>query len=144
MIRSILFEILYKSAKIYWWFFRPKKFGVRIVIKSGNKIALVLHSYVNKNLWSLPGGSIKKHEKPGEAIVREIKEELGIEIKPKYLDKIVRNIEYKIDTVFCFIAEVNEKDLCPDKKEISEVRWFELNHLPPNLSPFAKSLLEEL
>ena len=100
-----------------------------------------MHIYANKNLWSLPGGSIKKYEKPEDAIIREIKEELGIEIKPKYLDKVVRNAEYKIDTVFCFMAEVDENDLSPDNREISEARWFELNNLPSNLSSFAESLL---
>ena len=137
----MILKILYKLAKIYWWLFRPKTFGVRIIIKNGNKIALVLHIYANKNLWSLPGGSIKKYEKPEEAIIREVKEELGIEIEPRYLDKIVRNAEYKRDTVYCFIAEVDENDLSPDNKEISEAKWFELNNLPSNLSPFAKSLL---
>ncbi len=39
----------------------------------------------NKNLWSLFGGGIKTGEKPVEAAIRELKEELGIKIKERQL-----------------------------------------------------------
>mgnify|MGYP001574773866 CR=1 FL=1 len=39
----------------------------------------------NKNLWSLFGGGIKTGEKPVEAAIRELKEELGIKIKKRQL-----------------------------------------------------------
>jgi 8-oxo-dGTP diphosphatase len=33
------------------------------------------------NVWDLPGGHIKQHETPVEAVVREVREELGVDIE---------------------------------------------------------------
>jgi 8-oxo-dGTP diphosphatase len=39
----------------------------------------------NQNLWSLFGGGIKNNEMPIDAIIRELKEELGIKVKKEQL-----------------------------------------------------------
>lgn len=33
------------------------------------------------NVWDLPGGHIKQHETPAEALVREVREELGVNVE---------------------------------------------------------------
>lgn len=37
------------------------------------------------NMWALPGGHIDEHETPRECIIREVREELGIELKEPIL-----------------------------------------------------------
>ena len=50
--------------------------------KSG-EILIVKPTY--KEFWALPGGGIEPFESPTEAIAREIREELGIELAPTHL-----------------------------------------------------------
>ena len=68
--------------------------GMKLNIRSGiiiikdNKI--LLHKNANRDNYCLPGGGVKFLESSEEAIIREIKEETGLDIK---VDKFVSTIE---------------------------------------------------
>lgn len=54
----------------------------------------------NPNKWGIFGGGIEKGESPLEALQREIKEELGIEISDLNIAKKHRILDYHIYEVF--------------------------------------------
>jgi len=55
----------------------PVAFGaIAIVVEPGGKVVLVRHSYVGG--WSLPGGGVGRGEPPADAILREMREEIGL------------------------------------------------------------------
>jgi ADP-ribose pyrophosphatase YjhB (NUDIX family) len=63
----------------------PKKgVNVKLVIKSdkGN-VLLVKPNY--KKTWQFPGGGVEAHEEPTEGLVREVGEELGMDITTEHL-----------------------------------------------------------
>ncbi len=51
-----------------------------ILIKDG-KILLVRHKKINESYWLLPGGGIEFGESTENALIREFKEEVGIEVE---------------------------------------------------------------
>lgn len=58
---------------------RPLTVGVRAVIADGEeRICLVKHSYVPG--WHLPGGAVEPGETALQAVIREVREECGIEV----------------------------------------------------------------
>ena len=62
------------------------------VIKKDDKILATQRGYGEfKDGWEFPGGKIEDNETPGEAIVREIKEELNANIK---VDGELGTVEY--------------------------------------------------
>jgi 8-oxo-dGTP pyrophosphatase MutT (NUDIX family) len=40
-------------------------------------------------MYALPGGAIKSKEKPMDALIRELKEEIGLEFKPEDFGKLI-------------------------------------------------------
>jgi 8-oxo-dGTP pyrophosphatase MutT (NUDIX family) len=54
----------------------PVAFAACALVVRDNKILLVRHSYVRG--WLLPGGGVGRAEPPAEAILRELKEEIGL------------------------------------------------------------------
>lgn len=87
------------------------------------------------NLWEFPGGKLEKGETPEVAVVRELKEELDIDVvalktvlvlEHSYPDKTVR-----LHFVQCELAGEVEGSL----KKLSanpETKWFVFNQLPLN------------
>lgn len=61
--------------------------GVSAIVAKDGKVLLVKRGkQPYQGFWSLPGGSIKIGEGPGEAIIRELKEETGLDaIGPKFV-----------------------------------------------------------
>jgi 8-oxo-dGTP pyrophosphatase MutT (NUDIX family) len=54
----------------------PVAFAACALVVRDSKILLVRHSYVRG--WLLPGGGVGRAEPPSEAIIRELKEEIGL------------------------------------------------------------------
>ncbi len=79
--------------------------------------------------WALFGGKIEKEEKPLEAIIREIKEELGITLSFKFLKKINFNIKELEIIDYIFYAEFNEEILNIHLNEGGGFGFFNLSEL---------------
>lgn len=122
--------IAYPLLQIYWFIFRPKTFGVKVIIKYKNQILFVKNTYRN-SFWTLPGGGVKGGESPQQAALREIKEELDINLKKilnhgnfSYLE------EHKKDTVWVLSANIPNPSFKIDTKEIKEAKWIKITDIP--------------
>ncbi|HWA04360.1 MAG TPA: NUDIX domain-containing protein [Rhizomicrobium sp.] len=54
----------------------PVAFGVCALVERGGKVLLVRHSYVSG--WLLPGGGVRRAEPAAQAVLREMREEIGL------------------------------------------------------------------
>lgn len=88
---------------------------VGAIIEKEDKILCMLRpNYKNfGNMWEFPGGKIEKYETKEEALKREIKEELNLDIKIKnFYEVISKEYENIIINLSCFKCEIlDEKDL---------------------------------
>ncbi len=124
--------------------------GVLIVNECG-EIFLQLrgaHSKGESGSWALPGGKIEEGETGEQAAIREIKEELGVEITltgqfPSYDHIIPEKNESWITNVFTAkIISGIPKILEPEK--CSEIGWFALTALPTPIATMSQKALEYL
>lgn len=61
---------------------RAPRIRVAPVILQGDSILLVRHVKKGKTYWLLPGGGVEYGESLGDALIREVKEEAGLDIAP--------------------------------------------------------------
>lgn len=89
----------------------------------------------NPNKWALCAGHVDAYESLEDAILREIKEEVGLDISKDDLRQFGKR-EFTIGnsnshiTYFYYIrSNLNEKDIIIQKEELSEVKWFDIDEV---------------
>lgn len=94
-----------------------------IIIKN-NKVLLVYEK--NRNFWGFPKGHMEKGENEIETALREVKEEVGldveIDIEKRYqLNYIIRD---EIDkTTVLYIATPKNEEIIMQESEIENIKW---------------------
>ena len=112
---------------------------VAAIIKKDNKIFATQRGYGEfKDGWEFPGGKIEEGETREAALIREIKEELNVEI---VVQEFLTTVNYDYPnfhlTMHCFICEVINGELM--LLEHKAARWlsknelYELDWLPADL-----------
>jgi 8-oxo-dGTP diphosphatase len=111
-----------------------------IIVKDGKVLLAKRGTFQGRPMleygkWGLPGGFLDRGETTGEGCMREVMEELGLRICNLKLIHIVdipnrRNDEDRQNVNFVYIAELG-KSTFVENEEVSEVKWFDINNLPP-------------
>lgn len=109
------------------------------LIKRENEILFSVGSDPKRNItFLIPiGGGVEFQELASTAAVREVNEELGVEIQNPILIEIFENIFCwngieGHEIIFCFLAEVEDKNLVPQYGIESNGHNFELRWLDRN------------
>ena len=135
------FRILYFFYRVYLFFFRPVRMGVRVMMIQDGKVLLVRQTYMPG--WFMPGGGLKRGETLEEAARREAREETGAALNQVKLLGVYTNFkEMKTDHNVVFYCN----DFAFSGKhdgEIAEVKFFALNELPDELWPGHRRRLDE-
>ena len=102
---------------------------------------LLLRRSEKDNLWSFPGGAMDPGESIAETVIREVREETGLEVEPIELIGIYSDPAYTITypngdrvqaVISFFECRVLGGELRPDMDEILEGRYFgPQDELPP-------------
>jgi 8-oxo-dGTP pyrophosphatase MutT (NUDIX family) len=130
----------------YWRLTRSQTLGVQaIVVQDRFKVLLVRHSYVRG--WHFPGGGVERHESLPQALQRELREEVGLEItsKPR-LHGIFSNFQRsRGDHIAIYLIEDwTRRQVAPLSLEILEQKFFALDSLPDGLIDGARRRLDEV
>lgn len=99
------------------------------IIVKDNKVFATQRGYGEfKDGWEFPGGKLEPGESAREALVREIREELDVDIK---VGKLLETVEYDYPefhlTMHCFICELLSEEIV--LKEHEDARWLKKDEL---------------
>jgi 8-oxo-dGTP diphosphatase len=113
------------------------------------KILLVKRDTVPfKGYWALPGGRVDPGESVEQTIVRECKEETGLDVEivrkiGEYVEEGVKdNVEYEYYPT-CFLVKVVGGEMKRQVSEIQEIRLFHLQRLPNPLAFEHQRMIED-
>ncbi len=101
--------------------------SVKIVLIYRDKILLIRNSY--RQGWTLPGGGIKRNESPRGAAIREVREEVGIDIS-----SLTNHGKTKLDFetnsfVTIFSSKIKDAEFSVDGIEVEKAEWVDLKDL---------------
>lgn len=121
----------YPSLRVYWFLAGTRIHGVQCVISRDDQVLLVRHSYGDRRRWELPGGAVKRNEQPRDAAVREMREELGIEVRDwRAVGEVSIRVDRRQGTLCCFATSADGLEPQIDEVEIEELGWFHRDALP--------------
>ena len=119
-----------------------------IIVDSPGRLLLAKRGPKAKNergLWEFPGGSVELGETLAEALHREMREELGIEIVVGELLDVVDHIlkeegqHWVSPTFICTIASGEPRIKEPEK--CAEIGWYHTNEIPEKLTQISHQSL---
>ena len=116
------------------------KTSTAIIPYDENKILLIKRNTKPfTGYWALPGGRMDLGETIEQTIVREVKEETGLDVAimrkiGEYVEKGVKDeVEYEYYPT-CFLVKPVAGELKKQDSEILEIKLFSLNELPAPLA----------
>ena len=131
-------KIIYKIFKIYWKIFKPKTFGVKVLIKVNNQFLFIKNTYTCDDKYNIPGGGYNpKKEKAESAAKREVEEELGlilIKEKLSYIGNYYSESEGKRDNVDIFLYDMKRDFKIKSNYEISSYTLLDSGEINQNNS----------
>lgn len=105
---------------------RPRKVVVAALVRDGEGRVLLSQRRADQPmplLWELPGGKVEPGEMPEAALLRELREELGVEAQVLAIDEVVAHAYPDFDLLMLVYrcALVGEGE--PEAREVAQVRY---------------------
>ncbi|HWH93454.1 MAG TPA: NUDIX hydrolase [Baekduia sp.] len=127
-----------------WWFVtRPRTTGMKAVVRCGDEVLLVRHSYARRGQWDIPGGFVRPGEDPDVALGRELEEELGlVPVGSFAIAQLRARIDHKRELLHVYAVDVAPGSAVrPSPAEIAAVRWARHDALPPETTVLARRMI---
>jgi 8-oxo-dGTP diphosphatase len=117
-----------------------KMIGVKIMFSVGvfslildEKNRILLCHRTDRDLWNLPGGGLERGETPWQGVIREVKEEVGLDAEVIKLQGVYSKA-FEDDIILSFVCrKVGGKLTLSD--EADDIKYFSIDELPINTVP---------
>jgi NAD+ diphosphatase len=117
--------------------------AIIVLVERGDKLLLARSARFVEPFYSVLAGFVEPGEGLEEAVHREIKEEVGIEVKDvRYFGS--QPWPFPDSLMIGFTAVHAGGEICTDGKEIVDADWFDVDHLPriPGRISIARRLID--
>ncbi len=144
-ILRLLLTAIHSLMKLNWFVRRPRTFGAHaLALTPEGKVILVRLRYAPG--WRLPGGGRSESEDPRDAVLRELREEIGMISHGEVVlaAELEQRPHFKRDLASLLVV----RDVLYRPRrwswEVEAIREVPPEDLPPDLSPRAAQWLEAM
>lgn len=121
--------------------------GALCVIERSDTALLMVRPSYRRRGWGFPGGFLKRDENPADAAVREVREEVGLDVEVAENPVVVVDPRYRrVDVIFTGRLRTDGSDAADDVRphspEVLAAGWFLPSDLPVLLPEAAQALVE--
>lgn len=112
-----------------------------VIVDEHNRVLLLQHHFRPGHDWGIPGGFINASEHPADALRRELREEIGLEVDNLEI-ALIHTLERVQQVEIVYRARpCNEAQ--PRSIEIRRAEWFDMTALPPDLVNYQRRLIQQ-
>jgi ADP-ribose pyrophosphatase YjhB (NUDIX family) len=114
-----------------------------VAVDARGRVLLLKHEFRTGSGWGIPGGFMEAGEQPLEALRRELREEIGVELDAAEIVR-VRTLRRPQQVEIHFRCRLRDStNASPQSMEINSVGWFDADELPPELSPDQRRIIRD-
>ena len=126
--RNKINKILPRGSKL-----NPNEFNVGIevwITNSYNQLLLTQRSSLKSHplQWECPGGCLISGETSKQAVIREIKEEIGLDISTENFKFITTSLyKYQFIDIYTIKIDIDSNKLCFQEDEVVDAKWVSIS-----------------
>jgi 8-oxo-dGTP diphosphatase len=115
--------------------------AVAAVFDDAGRVLLVEHVFRTDHPWGLPGGWVSRGESPADAVARELREELQLDVEVKELIgaariRPTRMANHPSHLGLAYYARLRGGQCTPSSGEVLGFRWADPDRIDEDLAPF--------
>jgi ADP-ribose pyrophosphatase YjhB (NUDIX family) len=139
----LAYRVGYVALRPWWFVTRPRTVGMKAVVRCGEEVLLIRHTYARRSQWDIPGGFVRPGEALEPALRRELEEELGLDPVAAFpIADLASRFDHKRERLHVYAVDVAEgSPVRPSAAEIAEIRWARHDALPPATTVFARRMI---
>ena len=141
----IVLSGVHRLLRLNWFVRRPRTFGAHaLALTPDRKVILVKLRYARG--WRLPGGGRREEEDPSDAVLRELREEIGMTShgEVRRVGDLEEDTDFKRDLASLLIVEDVRYRSPKWSWEVEQIIERRLDDLPPDLAPIAADWIREV
>jgi len=133
----------------YALYVNPRPTGSVIIQDQNHFLVLKRAREPSAGRWDLPGGFCDGWEHPADAAVREVREELGVEVRlGQFAGMYIGTYHFQDELLpvldAFWLATITAGEIALDPAEASEFTWADLDDPPPLAFPTQDAALRDL